>query len=375
MRRLLITVSFLALVTACGQQAPVSPAGEPAGAPASLVSLAVEEPARGTYQIRWTLDRTAPVAIEALTDPSAPAGSGIVIETDFEGAEVSWPAPEPSRRYYFRVTPEGGPARTASVRVLPLEGGRNFRDLGGYSAEGGQTVAWGKIYRSGVMSGLTPADYDYLGGLGIQVICDLRTAEERAHEPTDWTAGPAETLTFPDPELGNAALLGAVFQKPDLTPADVRQAMTDFYRETLVQQEAGYTAMFDALAGGQTPLAFHCSAGKDRTGVGAALLLSALGVPEPLIIEDYILSDKLVDYRKEMDLDAEAGASGDDPYAFLRALPAGIVDPLLKSDASYIEAALDEARLRHGSVLGFIKAEYDVTDDEITALRRLLLEP
>ena len=96
--------------------------------------------------------------------------------------------------------------------------------------------------------------------------------------------------------------------------------------------------------------------------------------PGPLIIEGYILSDKLVDYRKEMDLDTEAGASSEDPYAFLRALPAGIVDPLLKSDASYIEAALDEARVRHGSVLGFIKAEYDVSDDEIAALRRHLLE-
>mgnify|MGYP000027916901 CR=1 FL=1 len=193
------------------------------------------------------------------------------------------------------MTPRGGPAQTASVRVLPLEGGRNFRDLGGDKAEGGQTEAWGKICRSGVMPGLAPADYDYLGGLGIQVICDLRTAEERAHEPTDWTAGPAETLTFPDREPGNASLLGAVFEKPDLTPADVRQSMTGFCRETLVRQDAGSTAMFDALAGGQTPLAFHCSAGKDRTGVGAALLLSAPGVPGPLIIEDYVQSDKLVD--------------------------------------------------------------------------------
>jgi protein-tyrosine phosphatase len=375
MRRLLITVSFLALVTACGQPHAAEPAGEPAAGPVSLVSLAVEEPVRGTYQIRWALDREVPVTIEALSDPSAEAGSGIAVGSGLEGGEVSWSAPAPSQRYYFRVTPEGGPGRTASVRVLPLEGGRNFRDLGGYSAEGGQSVAWGKIYRSGVMSQLTRADYDYLSGLGIQVICDLRTAEERAHEPTDWSGGPAETLTFPDPELSNASLLGAVFQKPDLTPADVREAMTGFYRETLFQQDAGYTAMFDALAEGLAPLAFHCSAGKDRTGVGAALVLAALGVPEPLIIEDYILSDQLVDYRKEMQLDADAGASEEGPYAFLRALPAEIVDPLLKSDAAYIEAALDEARLRHGSVLGFIKAEYDVTDDEIAALRRELLEP
>jgi protein-tyrosine phosphatase len=225
------------------------------------------------------------------------------------------------------------------------------------------------------MTGLTPNDYDYLDNLGIKVVCDLRTAAERASEPTNWAATPVRTLTFPDPAADSASTLGAIFQKPDLTPDDVRGAMAGFYREVLAQQDAAYTAMFEELAAGQAPLAFHCSAGKDRTGVGAALVLAALGVPEATIIEDYTLSDKLVDYRKAMELDAQQGGAEDDPYAFLRSLPPEIVDPLLKSDALYIQTALEEARTRHGSVTGFIKAEYDVTDEDLAALRAQFLVP
>lgn len=371
MRRFLVSVSLLSIVSACGQSEP-SPASE-TPPPAEIMMFSVSEPAKGVYEINWSLDVSSPVLIEALTVPAASGVSGILIGDALEGGVQTWTAPDLLQRYYFRLTPSGGQSALAAARVLPLEGGRNFRDLGGYETIDGRQVAWGQVYRSGVMSGLTPADYDYLDKLGIKVICDLRTAAERDHEPTNWQASPAAFLTFPDPVSDNASLLGSIFQKPFLTPEDVTAAMAGFYRETLIQQDAAYSAMFDAVAAGDVPLAFHCSAGKDRTGVGAALLLAALGVPETVIIEDYVLSDKLVDYRKEMDLDAATGADESDPYAFLRQLPPEIVDPLLRSDAVYIEAALDEAKARHGSVLGFIQAEYDVSDDELEAIRTNLL--
>jgi len=375
MRRFFLSVSLLTMMSACDQNVAQKDEAALPPAPAEIIGVAVAEPMRGQYEITWTLDRAGPVAIEAYMDPSAPQGSGILVQADFEGSSLKWPAPDGTQRYYFRITPEGGSAETAAARLLPLEGGRNFRDLGGYETETGQSIAWGKLYRSGVMAGLTSADYEYLDRLGIKVICDLRSAAERTHEPTNWAAAPVETLTFPDPVSDNASLLGAIFQKPDLSAGDVKAAMAGFYRETLSQQDAAYSAMFAALATDQTPLTFHCSAGKDRTGVGAALVLAALGVPESSIVEDYVLSDKIVDYRKEMNLDAKAAPSGEDPYAFLRTLPPEVVDPLLKSDAAYIQAALDEAKTRHGSVIGFIKAEYNVSDEEIEAIRRNLLQP
>src|SRR5580698_6023676 len=71
-------------------------------------------------------------------------------------------------------------------RVVPLEGGRNFRDLGGYLTSDGRRVKWGKLFRSGSLAGLTPADYDYLSRLSIKIVCDLRTVQERNAEPNRW---------------------------------------------------------------------------------------------------------------------------------------------------------------------------------------------
>ena len=375
MRRFFLSVSLLAMISACDQTASQKDEAALPPVASEIISLAVAEPSRGQYEISWTLSGAGPVAIEAYTDPSASDGSGVIIDAEFEGSTVNWSAPDDNQRYYFRITPSGGNAEIAAARLLPLEGGRNFRDLGGYETQTGQSIAWGKLYRSGVMAELTSADYEYLDRLGIKVICDLRSAAERTHEPTNWAAAPVEMLTFPDPVSDNASLLGAIFQKPDLSADDVKAAMAGFYRETLFQQDVAYSAMFAALATDETPLTFHCSAGKDRTGVGAAMVLAALGVPEASIVEDYVLSDKIVDYRKEMNLDAEASSPGEDPYAFLRTLPPEVVDPLLKSDAAYIQAALDEAKTRHGSVIGFIKAEYDVSDADIEAIRSNLLQP
>jgi protein-tyrosine phosphatase len=73
--------------------------------------------------------------------------------------------------------------KAAHSRVLPLQGGRNFRDLGGYPAAGGRHTVWGKLFRSGSMHGLTPADYTTLEARGIRVVCDFRDVKERGAEP------------------------------------------------------------------------------------------------------------------------------------------------------------------------------------------------
>src|SRR5471032_2394913 len=81
-------------------------------------------------------------------------------------------------------------------RVLPLVGGRNFRDIGGYRAMDGRQVRWGSVYRSGALSYLTTEDYTHLTPLRIRVICDFRTACEREREPTQWPDSNARTLTW-----------------------------------------------------------------------------------------------------------------------------------------------------------------------------------
>lgn len=370
--RLMISCAAISLsLAACSQQAT-----EPAGTIGSVTAEHGET--ANDYTISW--DGGAPVTIEVSTDPAFAAREGEAIGT-FEGGTATWSAKGDPARRYFRLTADGGASKEVAVRLLPLEGGRNFRDLGGYETEDGKTIKWGKVFRSGVMSGLTDGDYKYLGDLGIATVCDFREADERASEPTDWRAGEIEYMTFaPPPEERDGANnpMFAVFQDPEATPDDVRTAMATGYPSIAKNEDEGYTAMFDQLAAGQIPLAFNCSAGKDRAGTAAAILLIALGVPRETVVEDYALSDDYVDYMAEFLSDearAKAAKEGEEsPYAFLMKFPPEMVAPLMESNPIYIESTLDAMEKEHGSVLSYIQEEFDVTDEELSAIRRALLK-
>ncbi|MEM7689002.1 MAG: tyrosine-protein phosphatase [Pseudomonadota bacterium] len=370
--RFTISCAALALaLTACSEQVT-----ETAGAIGAVTAEHGET--ANDYLITW--DGGAPVTIEVSTNPDFAEGAVSSIGS-FDGGSASWSAPDQAQRRYFRLTADDGAKEEVAVRLLPLEGGRNFRDLGGYETEDGKTVKWGKVYRSGVMSGLTDGDYEYLSDLGISTVCDFREADERKSEPTNWRAGEIDYLTFaPPPEERDGANnpMFAVFSNPEATPDDVRAAMAAGYPGIAKNEDEGYTAMFDQLAAGNIPLAFNCSAGKDRAGTAAAMLLTALGVPRETVVEDYALSDDYVDYMAEFlseEARAKAAEEGEEsPYGFLMKLPPEMVAPLMESNPIYIETTLDAMEKEHGSVLAYIQAAYDVSDEELSAIRSALLE-
>lgn len=371
MRTILPSLAMVLALAACSEQVTETVA---------LIGAVTAEHGESANDYTITWDGGAPVTIKVSTTPGFAAGEGETIGT-FEGGSASWSAEGDPARRYFRLTAESGESEEVAVRLLPLEGGRNFRDLGGYETQDGKTVKWGRVYRSGVMSGLTDGDYEYLSDLGISTVCDFREEDERKSEPTDWRAGEIEYMTFappPEDEEGASNPMFAVFQNPEATPEDVRQAMAAGYPGIAEGEDEGYTAMFDQLAAGNIPLAFNCSAGKDRAGTAAAMVLTALGVPRETVVEDYALSDDYVDYMAEFMGDearAKAAEEGEEsPYAFLMKLPPEMVAPLMESNPIYIETTLDAMTEKHGSVLAYIQAEFDVTDEELTAIRSQLLE-
>ncbi|MEO0463486.1 MAG: tyrosine-protein phosphatase [Pseudomonadota bacterium] len=368
-----ITASLAALalsLAACSETTSETGGARGGDGAAALSALeAVHGDSANDYKLSWKGE--GPVTIEVSTDPAFSAGEGEVIGT-FEGGSAEWSAEGDVARRYFLLSSKSGASEKVAVRLLPLEGGRNFRDLGGYETEDGKTVKWGRVYRSGVMSGLTDGDYEYLSDLGITTVCDFREADERDAEPTDWRAGEIEYMTFAPPADDSERAMFAPLMDPESTPEDVRQAMAAGYPGIAEREGAGYTAMFDQLAAGSIPLAFNCSAGKDRAGTAAAMLLTALGVPRETVVADYALSGTYVDYMKEFVERADEDADG--PYAFLAKLPREKVAPLMESNPIYIESTLDAMAEKHGSVLDYIKVEFDVTDEELTAIRTALLQ-
>ncbi|AIT07454.1 protein tyrosine phosphatase [Sphingomonas taxi] len=272
----------------------------------------------------------------------------------------------PGSAVVARSQPIATATASAHQRLLPLQGGRNFRDLGGYATGDGRHVKWGLLYRSGSMHGLTAADYAELQRRGLRVVCDLRDTRERAAEPVDWPAQGAPRVLSDDYLLDTRDFLPAGAMK-DWTAAAAQAAMTASYPKMLVQFRGQYRRMFAELLAGHAPLAFNCSAGKDRTGIAAALLLTALGVPRATVIDDYLLTNRYLDAAKLLASPAQA----DTPWAHL---PPGVTAALAAADRRYIEAALAVLDRHPGGATGWLRDEMGLSAGDITRLRTAYLD-
>ncbi len=258
---------------------------------------------------------------------------------------------------------------TARPRQVVLEGAANFRDVGGYRTEDGRRVRCGQIFRSGTLTHLTASDCDLLESLEIRSICDLRTTAERNSEPTRWKPKAARTMAW-DYELDQGAVMGA-FRVGTPTPERVRGAILEFYLTAPEEFSERLQAIFALLHTKAVPLVVHCTAGKDRTGVATAIVLRALGVPAQTVIEDYALSESLVDPRA---LSANAVARRDHSWAFLATLSPELRAPLVAAEPAYLEGMLSSLDRRYGSLQQYLASRIRLTQSAIKDLRDHYLE-
>ena len=249
-------------------------------------------------------------------------------------------------------------APRAQDRVLGLQGAPNFRDIGGYTTADGRHVRWGLVYRSNKLSALTPADESRVTALHIATEIDLRTIQERADEPDRWLQPPADIYQSPKPSL--KPLIGQLLAGVHDVPT-ARQSMERFYARMPDEYRPEYTALFQRLAAGDAPILVHCTAGKDRTGVATAILLTALGVPRETVVSDYGMSEKLLPPPS-----IKAGA--------LSQLPPDAQRELMRSDPVFIQAALDSIDHEYGSVGGYLKNGLGLNSAQIDAMRSRLTQ-
>jgi protein-tyrosine phosphatase len=253
-----------------------------------------------------------------------------------------------------------------AARLLPLQGARNFRDLGGYRTADGRSVRWGKLYRSGSMAELTPADCDYLGGLGIRFVCDLRTTDERAAAPCAWTERAGTIHWSRDYFTSFGDLRGLL--RADLPPtvAAVRQVMQTAYRQLPFEQAPAYRELFKRLHQGELPMIFNCTAGKDRTGIAAALILSALGVDREQIIEDYGLTNQLLDPLRH--------AGKPNKQSLLSRLSPEVLQSIMGTHPDYLRSAFVAIEERHGELEHYLSEVLGIGPNELAGIRRELLD-
>ena len=195
-------------------------------------------------------------------------------------------------------------------RRIELEGISNFRDLGGYETADGKTVKWRTFFRSDTLAALTDADMEKVCGLGVNTAVDLRYGDERAEEPSRFLGhDQVEVLALGLDERPSASFLDS-FEVADDAAAFARAYMAENYKNYPFLYARGYGTLMQRLAQGEKCIV-HCTAGKDRAGTGAAIVLSALGVPRETVFEDYLLTNKYWDRagRERPGMDAETVAS------------------------------------------------------------------
>lgn len=249
----------------------------------------------------------------------------------------------------------------------------NLRDLGGYKSEDGRTVKYGLLYRSGALGLFTKEELGSLKEFNLRTVIDFRS-KKKCQE-------------LPDPEIENCEIICtcAAFEniRDDLndSPGEFYQMLIDedqhgnlaatvisSIHAALVYSNVAYECMFKVLLEKRVPLLFHCSQGKDRTGIAAILIMLALGIDEKQIRYDFMLSNT---YRKEI-IDKKLHDTrllhkfSDNIRTAIQA-----VEGVLPEAVHMILAEILE---RYGTYENFLLKEYKLSEDDLTELRNYYLE-
>ncbi len=239
-----------------------------------------------------------------------------------------------------------------AISFPAFEGVDNFRDFGGYATADGRRVRLGRLYRSAHHGRATDADLVALGVLDLGTIVDLRRPEERRRDPCRrWAPFGARVI---DNDIGEDPVdaYDAYIRTADLTVETMRAFLVDYYRHAPFKTRHIdlYSRYFRALGEADGPVLIHCAAGKDRTGVLAALTHRLLGVGYADSVADYLLTNDAARIERRMPLFAQyvQDQTGRRPSeAFMRAT--------MGVEALYLDTAFEAIKARYGSVDAYLE--------------------
>ncbi len=241
--------------------------------------------------------------------------------------------------------------------VAPLlQGASNFRDVGGYPTAGGQRVKRGHVFRSDHLASLSEADVARLKTLGVRHSLDFRGTAECA--TTHYAIDGIERVALTIEPTVIARMQALVAQGVVPTTEETVALMCETYRDFVNRNADTYGRFMKHLLEQPTPQVFHCTAGKDRTGFAAALLLSALGVDRATIEHDYLLTNQL--YKRDARLEGQGH-----PH---------VMKVLWQVQPEFLHAAFDAVDTQHGGMPDYLHGAIGLSTQELAELRRMLLE-
>ncbi len=236
-------------------------------------------------------------------------------------------------------------------RDIAVDFAYNVRHLGGYQTPHGRPTS-DRLIRAGSLAKVTEAGIATLRDTGVRTIIDFRSGAEREKAPS------------PDMAWAGIAIVAAPVFEEEANPAGQASGYTghaELYRMFLDSGRSAYRTLIEAVADGEGGVLFHCAAGKDRTGVAAALLLDLAGVDDETIIADYTLTETLLTPMIDQWM----------PEMRSRGIDEGRARMLLGAPREAIEAAIVHLRETHGTAEGYAR-DLGVSETTISALRAKL---
>jgi protein-tyrosine phosphatase len=269
---------------------------------------------------------------------------------------------------------KGQPMDGNSPRTIPLSGVKNFRDMGGYVSADGRTMRWGHIFRSGHLSDMTEDCGVEMLARDIETVIDFRSDAEKVRHPVHWPEGWIPDY-HPIPIGGNAAAwVKELYEKlatTDFPAQELRDQFIQAFKTIPMANKEGLKLFFETLITQHkgNAMLFHCTAGKDRTGIAGALLMKALDVSEEQIMEDFLRTNDAVDLEETSSTIAEwlSTKSG-------QTIKPGDVLPLVGVEADFLQASYQVLREKYGSVEGYLESALGLSPTKIEKLKDLFLK-
>lgn len=245
---------------------------------------------------------------------------------------------------------------TDSVRHIALQGAANVRDLGGYRTDKGRQVRYGQVFRADALGKLTDSDVSKLSALDLRTVVDFRVQSEVRRDSADRVPPGPTVVSRSVTDLGLYGRItkaigykDPVKQQKVLGDGKAERLMRDIYRSFVTDAESRSQfadTLRDLADHQQSPLLYHCTSGKDRTGWLSYVLLRAVGVPAEVAEKDFLLSNA---FRAKADRATRKGLE----KAGMMENP-DLLIPLQEVHQSYLEAALDQAEHDYGSLHGYL---------------------
>lgn len=270
-------------------------------------------------------------------------------------------------------------------QFLPVKGIMNARDLGGYEVPGGMSVKTGMLMRSAHLADASSADISCLNGLSLGFVVDFRMEEEKAGKvdkrvpgaayvslPIDTTGAISETATEEERkkftgrkqfDVKKVIVLAAFNEKAQTVARNMYPTILNY--PSCQSQMAAFLRM--VVDSGDKPILFHCTQGKDRTGIASALILAALGVERDIIIADFEATNKV--YEKDIrkySRRVKFWGGKEAEVATVRAFLGANTENFIK--------ALEQVEKEYGSMEGYLKGPMGLTDSDLETLRKRYLQ-